>query len=329
MTSNGIFRKLTPVKLLMIIGIVVLLIFGLQITNKPITLNTKLNTATTDVNHTSNVKPSMSLISTNYISHAKPDTNLTSVDPVSNAKSNTHLAFFLRIYGQYYIDNLSVFEKNLENGDYLLIRGNPSEALTVIQKVEQSRPLFDSGVHVNSAIFYYAISDIVTTVPKLPRGIDFVVYDYEKGDNYSPEFTTNESKSIEYFDQARSAVMQYDKNTGSNAKLMVTLPYGELHSDNWDWRLAAKHMDVIDMQIQAFLKNHSMMQSYISDTYDNGTGNKPLIFAQLSISQVRGTVQENVNAINVIKNSQVNAFLIWYQAIQTSDLEQFFSLLHR
>ena len=329
MTSDGISRKLTPVKLLIISGIVILLIFGLQITNKPITLNTKLNTTATDVNHTSNVKSDMPLISANYISHTKPNTNLTSVVPVSNTTSNTPLAFFLRIYGQYYIDNLGVFEKNLKNGDYLLIRGNPSEALTVIQKVEQSRPLFDSGVHVNSAIFYYTISDIVTTVPKLPRGIDFVVYDYEKGDNYSPEFTTNESKSIEYFDQARSAVIQYNEDTGSNAKLMVTLPYGELHSDNWDWRLAAKHMDVIDMQIQAFLQNHSMMQSYISNTYDNETGNNPLIFAQLSISQVRGTVQENVDAINAIKNSKVNAFLIWYQAIQTSDLEQFFNLLHR
>lgn len=329
MTSRGIFRKLTPVKLLMIFGIVALLIFGLQIANKSIAYNAKLNSTTTDINHTSNETLNISLISDNFTSHEKPYTNLTDIDHVSNAKSNTPLAFFLRIYGQYYTDNLKVFEKNLKNGDYLLIRGNPSEALTVIQKVEQSRPLFDSGVHVNSAIFYFTIRDIVTTMPKLPHGIDFVVYDYEKGDNYSPEFTTNESKSIEYFDQARSAVIQYNKNTGSNAKLMVTLPYGELHSDNWDWRLAAKHMDVLDMQIQAFLQNPSLMQSYISNTYDNGTGNKPLIFAQLSISQVRGTVQENVDAINTIKNSKVNAFLIWYQAIQTSDLEQFFSLLHR
>jgi len=38
---------------------------------------------------------------------------------------------------------------------------------------------------------------------------------------------------------------------------------------------------------------------------------------------------ELLDTVNAIKNSQVNAFLIWYQAIQTSDLEQFFSLLHR
>lgn len=329
MTSGDMSSKLTSVKLLIIFGIVALLIFGLQIATKPIVSNVKTNTTLIDVNHTPNVKSSTPLTSVNYTSRAKPNTNLAGVDDISNAKPNTPLAFFLRMYGQYYTDNLQVFEKNLKNGDYLLIRGNPSEALTVIQKVEQSKPLFDSGVHVNSAIFYFTIRDIVTTVPKLPHGIDFIVYDYEKGDNYSPEFTANESKSIEYFDQARSAVLQYNKNTNSNARLMITLPYGELHSANWDWRLAAKHMDVIDMQLQAFLQSPSVMQNYISNTYDSGTEDKPLIFAQLSISKVRGTVQENIDAINTIKNSQVNAFLIWYQAIQTSDLEQFFSLLHR
>jgi len=342
-TSRDISRKLTPVKLLMMFGIVILLIFGLQITNNQIfsklvtpttsssnvtnMSNVKLSTTFTSINNTSNTQSNTSLIGVNYTSNTKSITNLTSVDHVSNTKPSKHLAFFLRIYGQYYVDNLKVFVKNLKNGDYLLIRGNTSEAPTVIQKVEESRPLFDSGVHVNSAIFYYAIRDIVTTVPKLPHGIDFIVYDYERGDNYSPEFTTNESKSIEYFDQARSVVAQYNKNTDSNARLMVTLPYGELHSANWDWRLAAKHMDVIDMQLQSFLQDHSAIQRYISNTADIEAGDRSLIFAQLSITPVRGTVQENVNAINEIQNSQVGAFLIWYQSIQTSDLAQFFRIM--
>lgn len=284
---------------MVIFGIVILLVVSLQIVNKSI-----LQQPTTS--------PTMS--SSNY---------------TLDTTSHIPLAFFLRIYGHYYTDNLKVFVKNLKNGDYLLIRGKPTEALTVIQKVADARPMFDSRVHVNSAIFYYSIGDIIRTISKLPPGIDFIVYDYEKGDNYSPEFTTNESKSIQYFDQAKAAVLQYNKKTDGDAKLMVTPPVGELSSANWNWSLVAKHMDVMDMQLQAFVQDRKTMQHYVLETFDKTESSSPTIFIQISITKTRGTIQDNVDAINTIKDSRIGAFLIWYQSTQTSDLEQFFSMMSR
>lgn len=250
-----------------------------------------------------------------------PNSNSTLV-----SKPHLSLAFFLDVSNPYYYNNLKIFKKNLRDGDYLFISGRPSSAVTVLQKTEQSKPLFNSRIHVDSAIFYDRIDDMVNTVPKLPKGIDFIVYDYEKGTNYSSEFTSNESTSIGFFDQARNTVIRYDKDSGSNAKLIVTPPYGELLHSGWNWGLAAKHMDVIDMQVQSLLKNPSLMKSSVSNIVGQikETSSNTLIFVQLSLIKTRGSVQDNVLAINLFENQSINSILIWYGVNQTSDLERFF-----
>lgn len=253
--------------------------------------------------------------------------NLSSIQ----TKTSYSLAFFLKTSGSHYNDNLQVFKNNLKSGDYLLIRGEPSSPMVLIQKVQLARSMFNSGVNVDSVLFYYKIDDLIKEVPNLPKGIDFIIYDYEKGANYSPEFTTDEATSIGFFDNAKDAVAQYNKNTGSNAKFMVTPPYGELRSADWDWGLAAKHMDAMDLQVQAFLKDLVTVKGYVSSAVNQITQGSPntLTFIQLSIVHKRGTLDENVAALNALKNPRINAFLIWYQANQTEDLNQLFNLLSR
>lgn len=245
--------------------------------------------------------------------------------PVS---TSVPLAFFLNISSGYFQDNLKVFAKNLKSGDYVIIRGDISDPRAVVEKVKQVKSMFAPGVNVNSCLFYYEIGNIVDTVPKLPTGIDYIVYDYEKGQNYSPEFTENESKSLEYFDQAQDAVLKYNKNTRSNAKLMITPPFGELRHANWNWGLVADHMDVMDMQLQAFVNDHTLMKGYVSSTFNEMSNSKKhVIFVQVSMS--RNTIQENIDAINAVKDRRIGAFLIWYQATQTKDLEKFLDNIKR
>jgi hypothetical protein len=288
---------MSPLRLLIIVGVVALIILGLEVMTNSMSVSKPVTTSSYNTNST------------------------------QTTKFMTPLAFFLRNSGQQYTDNLLVFAKNLKSGDYLFIYGKPSEDLTVLHKVEQAKPMFNSGVNVNSAIFYYKIGDLVDNVPKLPSGVDFIIYDYERGTNYSPEFTTNESTSLGYFDQAKAAITQYNRNSGSNARFMVTPPYGELQAAHWNWGLAVKHMDAVDIQVQAFLQHPDTMKNYVSDVVGQITQESPStkIFIQLSLVQQRGTIQDNLNAINMLYRLPIDGFLIFYHPSQTSDLEQFFN----
>ncbi|MGE5599895.1 MAG: hypothetical protein ACM3UQ_00095 [Clostridiales bacterium] len=313
MNFEKIFHGLTPLRLLIVAATIVLVLAGTQVVYMQFARQ----------GHAQNFS---------MVNRAVTGASVNNAD-LASSYYETHrpriqLAFFLNIASSRYQDNLKVFARNLQNGDYLIMRGDPSSPLAVIQAAKQSKHMFAPGVHVMTCLFYYAIGDIVRSVPKLPPGIDFVVYDYEKGSNYSPDFTTNESVSLGYFDQAEAAVLQYGKNTGSNAQLMVTPPVGELLHAGWNWGLAADHMDAIDMQLQAFVKDHALMKNLVSSTASHiSEPKKHLVFVQLSLS--RWPVRENIDAINATRDSRIGAFLIWYQATQTADLEAFFDALKR
>jgi len=245
-------------------------------------------------------------------------------------KPNYSLAFFLKLDSQYNT-NLEIFAKNLKAGDYILIDGPSSRASEILNQAQEARSLVNTGVNVISVVGYKKINDLIETVPDLPKGIDYIMYDYEKGPGFSPEFTRDEKTSIGYFDKAKSAISQYNKNTGSDAKLFVTPPYGQLQNANWNWGLVASHMDVIDMQLQAYLKDPNL-KNYTTNILEQIKKDTPdkLVFIQLSINPKKGALQDNLNALDSIKDvSGINAFLIYYLNYQGSDLKQFFSLLDR
>lgn len=169
-------------------------------------------------------------------------------------------------------------------------------------------------------------------MPNMSPGIDWIVYDYENGTDFSPEFTTNETDSVKYFDKAWESVKQYNAKTKSNAKFMVTPPYGELKSGNWDWGVAAKHMDGIDIQTQRLVKDMSTFQGHVIQIYDQLQEKPPTVFSmiQFSLRPSVGTIQDTLTGIYSAKNLGFDAFLIFYdQYSQNSQLDDFFKVLHK
>ena len=261
-----------------------------------------------------------------------PQCNTTAVS--QSSIPSYHLAFLLQSTASpsSYSANLGLFEKHLKPGDFLFISGNPnSTASTVLAQTQAARALVSPGVNVCSLELYFHVADLKGSATKLPKGFDYIGYDYEQGAQYSPEFTTNETASIGYFDMAQAAVKKYDSITQSNARFMVTPPYGELRGANWDWGLAAKHMDAISMQTQSFLNDsvsYGNMATSLAYEIRQGSPNTQL-FMQISIDPSKGTLQDNVNAINTLKTLPLDGTLVYYNNLQTSDLQRLFTMLNR
>lgn len=286
--------------------------------------------------HTSNPFMTSMPISNSTMQTSESNSTTETLTPIANAslqttKSNFVLAFFLQFGNPYYNDNLSILAKNLKAGDYLLVESTYLRTPELFQTVHDAKALVKPGVKVISVVNYKDIESLSTTAPLLPKGIDYIMYDYEPGASFSPEFTKNESVSISYFEQAKDSVEQYNKNTGSDAKLFLTPPFGQLRNADWNWGLLSKHVDVIDMQLQAFLKDPSL-KTYATDIIEQIRKDSPdkLVFMQCSLSPQRGTVQDNVNAVETLRQIKgINGSLVFYQNVQGPELEQFFSLLDR
>lgn len=245
--------------------------------------------------------------------------------------SNFHLAFLLNTRSPYYDNNLQLLAKNLRSGDYLFIIVD-SKLNLASQLAQQAKSMCPDGVNVNTVLLYSKLQKIVEELPVQPRGIDWVIYDYESGTDFSPEFTTDENSSLGYFDKARDAVEQYNTNTASNAKFMVTPPYGELKAGDWNWGLAAQHMDGIDVQTQRLVRDMPTFQDQISNMADqiHVKSADKFFMIQFSLRPSVGTINDTLNGINHVKDLKINAFLIFYdQYSKNSQLEQFFNSFHR
>lgn len=252
-----------------------------------------------------------------------PQTRLTQPD--------THLAFLLNARSPYYNDNLQLLAKNLRSGDYLFIIMDSKPSLAN-QLAQQAKSLCSDGVNVNTVLLYSKLQKIVDELPMQPKGMDWVIYDYENGPDFSPEFTINENSSLVYFDKAKEAVEKYNANTASDAKFMVTPPYGELEKGNWNWGVAEQHMDGIDIQTQRLVKDMPTFHDKISNMTDQIHVKSPdkFFMIQFSLRPSVGTINDTLNGINHVKDLNINAFLIFYdQYSKNSQLEQFFSSFHR
>ncbi|HJU14686.1 MAG TPA: hypothetical protein VJ792_09555 [Candidatus Nitrosotalea sp.] len=215
-------------------------------------------------------------------------------------------------------------------GDYLLVYGTPKDAPDVVKKAQDVKDQ-GTGIKVYSAIGYRKIHDMVTSVSSLPKGIDFIIYDYEGGPGYSPEFSTDEAASILNFAKAKWLVEEYNNATGGNARLLVTPPYGQLRQAGWDWQSASANMGAIDIQLQAFLKDPQLVVN-AKDIVEQirRQGNDKIVFVQLSIIPTRGTILDNIQAINNLKGIRgIDAVLIFYKNTQGADLEKLFAMLRR
>ena len=245
--------------------------------------------------------------------------------------SNFHLAFLLNTRSPYYNDNLQLLSKNLHDGDYLFVIVDSKISLTN-QTMQQAKSMCSPGVHVSSVVLYSKLQNILDESSTLPGKIDWIIYDYENGTGFSPEFTTNETASLVYFDEAHAAVKKYNIATGNAAKFMVTPPYGELQKGEWDWGIAAKHMDGIDVQTQRLVKDKSTFEEKISNIASQIHEKSPGTFfmIQFSLRPSVGTIKDTTYGINQVKDEKIGAFLIFYdQYSQNSQLEQFFNSIER
>ena len=243
-------------------------------------------------------------------------------------KSPPNMLFYLNIGSPQYAQDLQLFESNLKSGDYLFIHGSSSQLPAILKQIQTSSPKFQQGVNLEPTIGYDTISNLTKDVPSLPKGYSVIFYDYEPG--FSPEFTSNEATSIIYFDEAEAAVHQYNINTGSNAQLLVTPPYGSL--TNWDWGLAAKHMNLIDIQMGSYTRSTSLAShasTAISAVKQEAPDTNPA-FVQLSMMITQNTPQIISDDIYTNQGVGVNQVLPYYnQTNGYTTLQQLFSSLHR
>ncbi|HJU13633.1 MAG TPA: hypothetical protein VJ792_04180 [Candidatus Nitrosotalea sp.] len=237
-----------------------------------------------------------------------------------------NLAFLANYANPNYNSTLNAISKHLKGGDYLFVEG--VRGSQVREKMQEIRSDVKNGVNVEGIIIYNSIQALTSGLQELPSGYNYIGYDYEKGSGFSPEFTTNESISTGYFDKAREAVEKYNTKTGSDAKLLIMPPYGELRTANWNWGVAARHADAIDIQLQAFIKNPRFL-NYTLDAVGQIRQQSPTTktFVQMSLVESRGTAMENMDAINTIRILPIDAFFMFYHPNQTSEVDQFLRLL--
>ncbi|GEM_PF-2821831 len=243
------------------------------------------------------------------------------------------IASFLKTGSPSYQQDSQMLIGDMEGGDYIIIHGNETQFPTTLQEARNASLLVRPGVNVVPAAMYTRIADITSQVPAWPKGLGLVFYDYENGTGFSPEFTSNETKSIGYFDEAENAVRQYNANTGGNARLMVAPSYSELRAANWDWGLAAKHMDMIDVQFGGYTESPNLFK-YAPQVYSQIRQESPGTqeFIELSLMPNRGTPQITSSDIYQLDADAVGGFLPWYDqasTAQSATLMQFLDLLPR
>gem|GEM_PF-2335283 len=236
------------------------------------------------------------------------------------------LAFLVNAASPAYNNTVGMIASHLKKGDYLIVEGISSSDPTV--KVQELSSHVAPGVKVRAIAIYNTIRSLTSRLPTLPGGFDYIGYDYEKGSAFSPEFTTSEQSSIGFFDQARRSVGEYNVRTGSSAKLLIMPPYGELRNAGWDWGEAAKHADMIDIQLQAFVRDPQFF-NYTLDALAQIKQEAPSTkaFVQISLVEKRGTASDNLDAINEIRALPLGGFFMFFHPNQTSEVSQFLKIL--
>jgi hypothetical protein len=248
---------------------------------------------------------------------------------VVNDLNRFNLIFWLETGQAYYPTTLQILASNLKSGDLVLIGGKNSNASTALIETQKDKQIFKPGVKVKSFRVYYNIGNLTKYTPGLPAGYDYILYNYEKGTPYSPEFTTNETLSIIYFDEANAAINQYNANTGSHAKLIVTPPYPQMRwaVPPWDWALAAQHMGQIDVMMSGYALNPYLpigASSVISQIRLGSPQTENEI--QLSLEPSRNqSPQQVANAIYILQGVGVNNTLVFYNTWQNPELVDLFA----
>gem|GEM_PF-5948663 len=224
--------------------------------------------------------------------------------------------------------NLELSEKHLRSGDYLFITtplDRDSDFTQLLQDTAEAKSKVVQGVHVISFVWYSKIDAIKLHSSYLPHDVDGIIYDYEKGEMYSPEFTTDGQKTLSLLNVASGI----SHNKGF--KFMATPAFGYTVNNNeveypWDWTGISKDADFLVIQFQHFFKlnNANYIKTRIGNAVKdiNITSDTP--FIELSLTAIGGTANEDLQAMQDLEKVGIYKFLIFFESWKTSELEYIF-----
>jgi len=225
--------------------------------------------------------------------------------------------------------NLELFEKYLQDGDYLFITtplDQNSNFSQLLQDVTEAKNRVIPGVKVFSFVWYSKIDEIKLHSAYLPHDIDGIIYDYENGAEYSPEYTADYNKVSSLFETASEIAHK------NGLKLMLAPVFGDTvnkieKEHSWDWTEISKRADFLVIQFQHYFKDHNAdslktrMGKIVNDI--NSTSGTPT-FVELSLTAIGGTADEDLRAMQDLEHAGVNKFLIFFEPWKTNDLKYIF-----
>lgn len=225
--------------------------------------------------------------------------------------------------------NLELFEKYLRPGDYLFIStplDQDSDFSQLLQDVVEAKNKVTPGVKVFSFAWYSKIDAIKLHSAYLPQGIDGIIYDYENGTRYSPEYTTDYNKVSSLFKTASEIAHK------NGLKLMLTPVFGDTINNteiehSWDWSEISGYTDFLVIQFQHYFKDHNAdalktRMGKIMEDVNSTSGTAT--FVELSLTAIGGTADEDLHAMQDLEHEGTNKFLIFFEPWKTSDLEYIF-----
>ena len=246
--------------------------------------------------------------------------------PQNNTVPPTSTSYSLAFLAGSNPANIQLFEDNLKPGDYILVNtrlGDDSSSQSLLQEAADIKSKVKPGVNVITLVWYSNISNIESRTPQLPKGIDYVVYDFESW-KQTPEFSTDQQTVIGLLDRALKVAHD------NNFKLMFTPAYGSIKNGaavpfGWNWGDVSKHTDGVVIQFQGYFKlsNGDTVKNDMVNIIKQISSSSPntLAFVQLSLTPVGGTVDQNISAMHDLNSGNIKKFLIFYGAQQTDDLK--------
>lgn len=222
--------------------------------------------------------------------------------------------------------NLELSEEYLMPGDYLFITTPLDEdnyTSQALQDAQEARSRVSPGVNVLSFVWYSKIEAIKLHASALPKTVDGVIYDYEEGDMYSPEYTSNFTQALSIFDSA------YKTAHENGLKLMITPVFGSVENgieveNPWDWTAISNDTDYLVIQFQSFfkMKNSDELAAEMGRTTSaiSSSTHTPT-FAEISLTAIGGTGKQDIQAMQELAQSGTHSYMIFFEPWTTSDLK--------
>jgi hypothetical protein len=132
--------------------------------------------------------------------------------------------------------DVEALRKYLRSGDIVVFPPNAYKQISELKKQVAGLEIGTGGISVTS---------LLPGIQRIPLDVNYVTYDYER--DFTPEWTTNQTKSSDYFKQLYDESHKYDKK-------LAAVPVFVFGKD-WDWGEVAKDTDVLVVQVQNFQTN--------------------------------------------------------------------------